>query len=200
MIGHRNHARRPRRNPWPIRPSRSAPRRATTLRPGGRVRPSHPRSGADVDAVYRLSEGFGSGMGTTTETCGALSGAIMVLSQPRKRGHRGARHHQGSDVPARATSSSRVFARANTHDRLPRAQGHRHRAGRPPLMSRLHRGRRDAQLPHHRRRPHRYRAAPLGDGYKISRGAGAEQHRSAPAPANRPACRRQAVSRRIISA
>ena len=38
-----------------------------------------PEVGADVDAVYRLSEGFGSGMGTTTETCGALSGAIMVL-------------------------------------------------------------------------------------------------------------------------
>ena len=199
MIGHRNHARRPRRNPWPIRPSRSAPRRATTLRPGGRVRPSHPRSGADVDAVYRLSEGFGSGMGTTTETCGALSGAIMVLSQPRKRGHRGARHHQGSDVPARATSSSRVFARANTHDRLPRAQGHRHRAGRPPLMSRLHRGRRDAQLPHHRRRPLGTEPHLWGTGTKsvAALAPNSTARRQRPQP---PACRRQAVSRRIISA
>ena len=45
-----------------------------------------PEVGADVDAVYRLSEGFGSGMGTTTETCGALSGAIMVLSQLESAG------------------------------------------------------------------------------------------------------------------
>ncbi|MDM8274445.1 C-GCAxxG-C-C family protein [Enorma phocaeensis] len=40
-----------------------------------------PLVGVDADAVYRLSEGFGSGMGGTTETCGAISGAVMVLSQ-----------------------------------------------------------------------------------------------------------------------
>ncbi len=40
-----------------------------------------PEVGADVDATYRLAEGFGSGMGTATETCGAVSGAVMVLSQ-----------------------------------------------------------------------------------------------------------------------
>lgn len=42
--------------------------------------------GADVDACYRLSEGFGSGMGTTTETCGAITGGVMVLSQLRSAG------------------------------------------------------------------------------------------------------------------
>ena len=40
-----------------------------------------PEVGIDADTMYRLSEGFGSGMGGTTETCGAISGAIMVLSQ-----------------------------------------------------------------------------------------------------------------------
>lgn len=37
--------------------------------------------GADAEAAYRLSEGFGSGMGGMTETCGAITGAVMVLSQ-----------------------------------------------------------------------------------------------------------------------
>ena len=29
--------------------------------------------GADPEAMYVLSEGFGAGMGTTSETCGAIS-------------------------------------------------------------------------------------------------------------------------------
>ena len=36
--------------------------------------------GLDRELLYRISEGFGSGMGGTYGTCGALSGAIMVLS------------------------------------------------------------------------------------------------------------------------
>ncbi|OUP08672.1 C-GCAxxG-C-C family protein [Collinsella sp. An2] len=40
-----------------------------------------PLVGADADAAYRLSEGFGSGMGGMTETCGAISAAVMILSQ-----------------------------------------------------------------------------------------------------------------------
>lgn len=42
--------------------------------------------GADPDATYRLSEGFGSGMGGMTETCGAVTGAVMVLSQLKSAG------------------------------------------------------------------------------------------------------------------
>lgn len=37
--------------------------------------------GADFETCYRLSEGFGGGMGTHTETCGAISGAVIALSQ-----------------------------------------------------------------------------------------------------------------------
>ncbi len=36
--------------------------------------------GVDRTVLYRISEGFGSGMGGNDGTCGALSGAIMVLS------------------------------------------------------------------------------------------------------------------------
>lgn len=33
----------------------------------------------DVDTALKLSSGFGAGMGRTQETCGALTGAYMVL-------------------------------------------------------------------------------------------------------------------------
>lgn len=36
--------------------------------------------GADEAVMYRLAEGFGAGMGACTETCGALSGAVMAIS------------------------------------------------------------------------------------------------------------------------
>lgn len=45
-----------------------------------------PYVGADSEAAYRMSEGFGSGMGEMSETCGAISGAIMVLSQASSAG------------------------------------------------------------------------------------------------------------------
>lgn len=37
--------------------------------------------GADAEACYVLSEGFGGGMGGHTETCGAISGGVMALGQ-----------------------------------------------------------------------------------------------------------------------
>lgn len=40
-----------------------------------------PEIGADAEACYVLSEGFGGGMGGHTETCGAISGGVMALSQ-----------------------------------------------------------------------------------------------------------------------
>lgn len=42
--------------------------------------------GADPEAMYVLSEGFGAGMGTTSETCGAISGAIFALGQLNSAG------------------------------------------------------------------------------------------------------------------
>lgn len=37
--------------------------------------------GADPNAVYRLSEALGAGMGGHNETCGAISGALMMIGQ-----------------------------------------------------------------------------------------------------------------------
>lgn len=42
--------------------------------------------GIDRATMYRLSEGFGAGMGGHTETCGAISGAIMAISQVASAG------------------------------------------------------------------------------------------------------------------
>ena len=36
---------------------------------------------ADVDATFRAAEGFGTGMGGMTETCGAISGAVIAAGQ-----------------------------------------------------------------------------------------------------------------------
>ncbi len=38
-----------------------------------------PFVGADEDVCFHAAEGFGAGMGGLTETCGALSGGIMIL-------------------------------------------------------------------------------------------------------------------------
>jgi len=35
----------------------------------------------DADGAFVLAEGFGAGMGGMTETCGAVSGAVMALSR-----------------------------------------------------------------------------------------------------------------------
>ena len=45
-----------------------------------------PEVGADLEACFRLSEGFGAGMGGHRETCGAISGGIMALGQIRSGG------------------------------------------------------------------------------------------------------------------
>lgn len=42
--------------------------------------------GADPETMYVLAEGFGAGMGATTETCGAISGAIFALGQLNSAG------------------------------------------------------------------------------------------------------------------
>lgn len=45
-----------------------------------------PALGIDADAAFRLAEGFGAGMGGMTETCGAISGAIMAAGQASSTG------------------------------------------------------------------------------------------------------------------
>lgn len=45
-----------------------------------------PEIGADAEACYVLSEGFGGGMGGHTETCGAISGGVMALGQVNSGG------------------------------------------------------------------------------------------------------------------
>lgn len=40
-----------------------------------------PELGADPGAVYRLSEALGAGMGGHNETCGAITGALLMLGQ-----------------------------------------------------------------------------------------------------------------------
>ena len=42
--------------------------------------------GLDQDATFRLMEGFGGGMGGFTQVCGALSGAVAVVSQASSNG------------------------------------------------------------------------------------------------------------------
>lgn len=51
----------------------------------------------DDELSFRLSEGFGAGMGGMTETCGALSGAVMAL---------GFLESTGTDTP---TSKGRTY-------------------------------------------------------------------------------------------
>ena len=45
-----------------------------------------PAVGMDADTAFRMTEGFGAGMGGMTETCGAISGAIVVLGMANSHG------------------------------------------------------------------------------------------------------------------
>ena len=45
-----------------------------------------PELGLDADTACRLAEGFGAGMGGMSETCGAISGAVLVLGWENSRG------------------------------------------------------------------------------------------------------------------
>ena len=45
-----------------------------------------PALGFDADTAFRLTEGFGAGMGGMTETCGAISGAVAILSLVNSEG------------------------------------------------------------------------------------------------------------------
>ena len=43
-------------------------------------------AGLDEKTAFRLAEGFGGGMGGFTETCGAISGGIMVMGYRMSKG------------------------------------------------------------------------------------------------------------------
>lgn len=45
-----------------------------------------PELAIDDRSAFALAEGFGAGMGGMTETCGAVSGAVMALSQVESTG------------------------------------------------------------------------------------------------------------------
>lgn len=51
----------------------------------------------DAGAAFRLAEGFGAGMGGMSETCGAISGAVMAAGQAV------------SDGPANPTTKGRTY-------------------------------------------------------------------------------------------
>lgn len=43
-------------------------------------------AGVDEDVTFRAAEGFGGGMGSTTETCGAITGGVLLLGCAHSRG------------------------------------------------------------------------------------------------------------------
>jgi C_GCAxxG_C_C family probable redox protein len=45
-----------------------------------------PALGFDADTAFRLMDGFGAGMGGMTQTCGAISGAVAILSLVNSEG------------------------------------------------------------------------------------------------------------------
>ena len=78
-----------------------------------------PEIGADTEACYVLSEGFGGGMGGHTETCGAISGGVMALGQVSSGG-----------TALSGTTKKRTYEKRLHH--LLRAEGHRMRARTAP--------------------------------------------------------------------
>lgn len=53
--------------------------------------------GLDKETAYKMSEGFGFGMGCM-EMCGALSGAVHARGHEEQRRSGSAGHDQGSDL------------------------------------------------------------------------------------------------------
>ena len=45
-----------------------------------------PVLGLDTDLAFRMTEGFGAGMGGMSETCGAISGTVVALGAANSRG------------------------------------------------------------------------------------------------------------------
>ena len=70
-----------------------------------------PVLGMDTDLAFRMTEGFGAGMGGMTETCGAISGAVVALSMANSRGmddptSKGGTYKLSKDLVARFASKN----------------------------------------------------------------------------------------------
>ena len=88
-----------------------------------------PEIGADTEACYVLSEGFGGGMGGHTETCGAISGGVMALGQVSSGG--AFWNHEEAHVRINP-GACRALRRKKRLHHLLRAEGHRMRARTAP--------------------------------------------------------------------
>ncbi|MGN0076627.1 MAG: C-GCAxxG-C-C family protein [Parafannyhessea sp.] len=75
----------------------------------------------DADELFRLMEGFGGGMGGFSETCGALSGAIAILSSTTSGGTANPRTKAGTYARVRPIVSS--FREKNGSTRCPELKG-----------------------------------------------------------------------------
>ena len=70
-----------------------------------------PAVGMDADTAFRMTEGFGAGMGGMTETCGAISGAVTVLGMANSRGmedptSKGSTYKLSKDLVARFSAKN----------------------------------------------------------------------------------------------
>lgn len=68
--------------------------------------------GIDQNALFRISEAFGRGMGNTEGTCGAISGALMILSQLSSGGD-----------PGNVTKTATYASGAQLYDRFVQETG-----------------------------------------------------------------------------
>ena len=86
-----------------------------------------PVLGIDEDAAFTLAEGFGAGMGGMTETCGAISGAVMALGHATSNGRtnptsKGATYKLSHELCAGfMDKSSRAWARPRARAAAARA-------------------------------------------------------------------------------
>lgn len=78
-------------------------------------------AGLDEDQLFRMMEGFGAGMGGFSETCGALSGAIAILSSTASGGTANPRTKAGTYARVRPIVSS--FREKNGSTRCPELKG-----------------------------------------------------------------------------
>ena len=74
-----------------------------------------PVLGMDADTAFRMTEGLGLGMGGMTETCGAISGAVVVLGMANSHGmedptSKGSTYKLSKDLVARFAAKNGATA------------------------------------------------------------------------------------------
>ena len=102
------------------RTGRRPPRRARVqLRAGGRVRARAPRSGPTLEAMLSCCpRDSGPAWAGTSETCGAISGAVLALSQLNSAGTADVGHDEGRRRTGWSASWCTVLRRDERHDPL----------------------------------------------------------------------------------